>query len=265
MRTEDDEASITSTVVGHIATVTISNSQRRNAFTFRMLAQISEVFQQLDQAPEVRVIVIEGAGDAAFAVGDDISEFASLRSTTADEARYMECALAAFNAPATCSKPVIAAISGYCLGGGMQLAAACDIRICGEDARFAVPASKLGVGYPMEGIARFVNLVGAANTSRILLAGDMFDSAEMARAGFVTELVPAGQAKPAARAYAANLAERAPLTVRALKRSIAACASGDADQLSPALALIEQCPRSADFIEGRNAFMQKRKAAFTGS
>jgi len=101
-------------------------------------------------------IVLEGDGDDAFASGDDISEFAEHRSTAPDEARFMATALAAFDAPAECAKPVVAALAGFCFGGAMQLAAACDARICGRGSRFSVPASKQGVGYPMSGVARFV-------------------------------------------------------------------------------------------------------------
>jgi enoyl-CoA hydratase/carnithine racemase len=265
MSGEATEPGILSAIEGHVATITISNIQRRNAFTSAMLARIPVIFQELDQLPQVRVIVVQGAGEVAFASGDDITEFEALRSTPADEALFMAKAMLAFNAPAACSKPVVAAINGFCFGGGMQLAAACDIRICGEDARFAIPATKLGISYPMEGIARFVNLVGPAQTARIFITGDVFTCVQLAASGFVTEMVPAGQVRSAAQVYASTIASRAPLAVRAHKRSIAACANGDAEQLRAALELIAQCPLSADFVEGRTAFMQKRKAEFTGT
>lgn len=260
-----DEARIATRIEGAVATITIANPRRRNAFTFHMLQRIPQVFRALDEDRAVRVIVIEGDGDIAFASGDDISEFALLRSTAADEAKFMATAVAAFDAPIACGKPVVAAIEGFCFGGAMQLAAGCDIRICGEGARFSVPAVKLAVGYPLEGVARFVGLMGASQAARLFMAGRMFDCGEMLAAGFVTEKVPAGTAKAAAHAYAQELAQRAPLTLHALKRSIAACASHDPDQLARASESIAQCARSADFIEGRRAFLDKRAPVFTGT
>jgi enoyl-CoA hydratase len=260
----NDSPGIRSRREGGVGIVTISNTKKRNAFTVQMLKDIRVVFDAFDQADDVKSIVLEGEGDQAFASGDDISEFAEHRSTAADEARFMATALAAFDAPADCFKPVVAAIGGFCFGGAMQLAMACDVRICGRGSRFSVPASKLGVGYPMAGVARFVELIGAANTSAILLSGAMFSCEDLRASGFVTEMVADSEVKARAYAYAAELAERAPLTVRALKQSIAACATGSQERERVALATIEQCARSHDFIEGRNAFLEKRKPVFTG-
>jgi len=261
----DDSAQIELRLEGRVAIITIANKKRRNAFTFEMLKEIPKAFDAVERNPYVGAVVLEGAGDIAFASGDDISEFDRYRSTPADEAVFMATALAAFSSPIKCAKPVVAAVSGFCMGGGMQLAAACDARICGRNAKFAVPASRLGVGYPVDGIARFVHLIGAAHTSKIFISGRTFSCEEMKAVGFVTEMVEDQHAKSTAYRYAAELAELAPLSLHALKVSIAACAGGGEEKRRKALELIAQCARSADFIEGRNAFLQKRKPLFNGT
>ncbi|HUX25989.1 MAG TPA: enoyl-CoA hydratase-related protein, partial [Burkholderiales bacterium] len=145
--------------------VIFSNPSKLNAVSHDMWAALPKAIAGFDADPEVRMIVITGDGDRAFISGADISQFEKARGSAEAQAIYNEAVVAAYEAPVLCSKPVVARIRGICMGGGLGLAAACDVRIAADDAVFRMPAGRLGLGYNYTGVKRFVQILGAANTA----------------------------------------------------------------------------------------------------
>jgi enoyl-CoA hydratase/carnithine racemase len=248
-----------------VATVLFSNPTKMNAVTFDMWSAVPATLAALDADPAVRVIVIAGDGGKAFISGADISQFEKLRGTGEAQAEYNRVMEKAYLAPLHCSKPVIARVRGICMGGGLGFAAACDLRICSDDAVFRMPAARLGLGYSPTGVRRFMNVIGAANTSDIFFTARKFDAQEALRMGFVSRVVPAAQLEQAVAETCALIAENAPLTVAAAKFAVQQALKDPAERdMAKAVHLVENCFASADHKEGRKAFMDKRKPSFTG-
>lgn len=250
---------------GAIATVVISNPAKHNAITPEMWHALNAALDALERDAAVRVIVLTGDGDKAFVSGADIAQLrkGSGRPDTDDTPQPRP--MAPYMAPMRCTKPVVAKIRGICMGGGLGLAAACDIRFCSDDAVFRMPAARLGIGYSHEGVARYVNLIGAANTLDIFLSARKFGAAEALRMGFVTRVLPPGELEREAQEYCAMIAENAPLSLLAVKRSVSATLnmSGERD-IAAVQAIVDSCMESEDYKEGRAAFMEKRKPVFKG-
>lgn len=250
---------------GPIARVAISYPERRNALTYDMMLALPQVLETVGNDPDTRVIVLCGATPEAFAAGGDISEFKALRSSRADEDRYIAATNRALLSPAHCAKPVIASIRGYCMGGGLQLAVACDLRIVSDDAIFRMPAARLGVGYPAAGLERFVAVIGASNTIDLFISGRQFGAAEALRMGFANRVVAAADLDREVDAYCTAVAENAPLTIAAaratVREAITDPARRDAASVQRA---IDACWGSHDYHEGRAAFLEKRKPRFLG-
>ncbi len=250
---------------GAVATVLFSNPAKMNAVTFDMWNAVPATLAALEADAAVRVIVIAGDGDKAFISGADISQFEKLRGTGEAQAEYNRAVEKAYLAPMHCSKPVIARIRGICIGGGLGFAAACDLRICSDDAVFRMPAARLGLGYSPTGVRRFMNVIGAANTSDLFFTARKFDADEALRMGFVSRVVPAAQLEQAVAETCALIAENAPLTVAAAKFAVQQALKDPADRdMAKAVKMVETCFASADHQEGRKAFMEKRKPSFTG-
>jgi enoyl-CoA hydratase len=250
---------------GAVATVLFSNPAKMNAVTFDMWSAVPATLAALDADPAVRVVVIAGDGDKAFISGADISQFEKLRGTAEAQAEYNKAVEKAYLAPMHCSKPVIARIRGICIGGGLGFAAACDLRICADDAVFRMPAARLGLGYSPTGVRRFMNVIGAANTSDIFFTARKFDAQEALRMGFVSRVVPAVQLEQAVAETCGMIAENAPLTVAAAKFAVQQALKDAAERdMATAVKMVQTCFASADHQEGRKAFMEKRKPSFTG-
>ena len=250
---------------GAVATVLFSNPAKMNAVTFDMWSAVPAALAALDADPAVRVVVIAGDGDKSFISGADISQFEKLRGTADAQGEYNKAVEKAYLAPMNCSKPVIARIRGICIGGGLGFAAACDLRICSDDAVFRMPAARLGLGYSPTGVRRFMNVIGAANTSDIFFTARKFDAQEALRMGFVSRVVPAAQLEQAVAETCELIAENAPLTVAAAKFAVQQALKDPADRdMTQAVRMVEACFASADHQEGRKAFMDKRKPSFTG-
>lgn len=250
---------------GPVGTVVMSNVDKFNAMTTQMWRALPLRIAELDADPEIHVIVLAGDGDKAFVSGADISQFGVERGDAASQQAYGDAVDAAYMAPVRASKPVIARIRGICMGGGLGLAAACDIRVCGDDARFRMPAGRLGLGYKPAGVHRFVSLIGVQNTADIFFSARIFDAAEALRIGFVSRVVPAAELDREVNAQAAVIAGNAPLTARAVKLAINSflgpAAGGDS---AAAHAAADACNASEDYREGVRAFEQKRPPVFTG-
>jgi len=200
---------------------------------------------------DVRVIVLRGAGPKAFASGADISGLESQRSAAGDGLDRLSAQ----------PKPVIAMIHGYCIGGGLMTALHADLRIAADDATFAIPAAKLGVGYPLDAAERLVAVVGPGAAAEILLTGDRFGVDRAATIGLVQRVVPPNELETEVRSIASTIAAGAPLTHAASRASISAATGGDRDA---AVEAIRTCWQSDDFAEGRAAFAARRSAEFTG-
>ncbi len=248
-----------------IGWVVFSNPTKFNAVSHDMWTALPQVIAAFDADPEVRMIVITGDGDKAFISGADISQFEKARGSAEAQAIYNQAVVSAYEAPVSCSKPVVAKIRGICMGGGLGLAAACDVRIASEDAVFRMPAARLGLGYNFTGITRFVQLLGQANTSDIFFSARKFGAADALSMGFVNRVVPVADLDREVDAYCELIAENAPLTIAAAKFAIRQTGlDAGVRDLELAARMIETCFNSEDYREGRKAFMEKRKPNFSG-
>lgn len=245
--------------------ITFNNPERRNAMKLEMNEAIVEVLAGFSADDDVRVVVMQGAGDKAFVSGADISEFETHRSTPEARAHFDAVAAAAGRALVELEKPLIAKIRGFCMGGGLATALAADIRISADDGQFAIPAARLGLGYGFAGIRKLVGLVGPAMASEIMLSARRFTAAEAAEMGLVNRVVATDELDGAVDELAGQIAVNAPLTVRAAKAAIREAGKDPAHRDVAAVeVLVEACFRSDDYVEGRRAFLEKRVPAFKG-
>ena len=237
---------------GHVGWLVFDNEPRRNALTANMLNETVDALADVAKDDDIRVVVLRGAGDKAFISGADISGFGS--DTGIERSRTGPVEI--FESIAHLDKPVIAALKGWCLGAGVLVALAADIRIAGDDVRMGIPAAKLGVAYPREGVDRLTALAGPAVASELLMTAEPYDAAAALRVGLVNRVVAAGDVFTTAAEVATTIAGNAPLTLRASKLAIAGAAgANDA---------IRACFGSDDFQEGQRAFAEKRPPDFTG-
>lgn len=252
-------------VAGPVATVTFNNPAKRNAISAEMRTALPGLLATLDADDDVRVVVVTGAGDKAFASGADISEFGAQRTAVADRAAYDRRQAALTEAWAGMNKPVIAMIRGFCMGGGLLTALGADIRIASDDSQFGVPAARLGLGYGFSGVTALTDLIGPALTAEVLFSARRFSAAEALRMGLVNRVVPADGLHEAVLGLADSIAVNAPLTVAAAKAAIREARRPDGQRnLARVEAMTEACFLSADYLEGQRAFAEKRPPSFTG-
>ncbi|NRB31233.1 MAG: enoyl-CoA hydratase/isomerase family protein [Rhizobiaceae bacterium] len=244
----------------NIGYLLISNPKKFNALPQSGWLSVQPAVNKL-LASGARVVVVKGDG-GNFCAGADISEFDVVRRN-AETARVYEASnVEAFAAIRECQVPTIAHIEGYCLGGGFGLAAACDLRLASQEAQFAVPAAKLGLGYPVDAMADIVEAVGAQNAKRLMYAAERFTTAEMKEMGFLLEVLEDSAALGhKVTELAAKIAQLAPLTHKATKTTVRALRSGD---FASAKAASDATFDSADYAEGRAAFREKRAPQFSG-
>ncbi len=248
-----------------IGRLVINNPERRNALSLDMWQAAGGAVDALARDDAVRVLVVSGAGGRAFASGADISKFAEERTGPEAVAHYGAVSGHLYEALATCPKPTIAQISGYCIGGGLALALCCDMRFCDEGARFGVPAARLGIGYSPDAQKRLFDLVGPGFGAEIMFTGRQVDAGEAARMGLVNRVLPTQELEPVVADYAAAIAENAPLSLATAKATKLAIAAGSFDAGRQALQdMVDRCYASRDHAEGKAAFAEKRKPTFTG-
>jgi enoyl-CoA hydratase len=250
---------------GPVGRLVFNQPERLNATSSDMWEAIPVILDDFEKDPAIRVIVVTGAGDKAFVSGADISEFEKARSTPEQVKRYDEIGEVANTRLTKCSKPTIARIRGYCVGGGLAVSLTCDLRIASENAKFAVPAAKLGLGYRAAGIRTLMNVVGPAYAKEIFYTGRLFDAREALQMGLLNRVVPDAELDSYVDGYCKLIGQNAPLTIHAAKRTIEELTRLDGKpDLARSAALVKECFDSEDYIEGRRAFMEKRKPAFKG-
>lgn len=262
---EDVKGRIIAERSGHVMHIRISNPARYNAMSLAMWEELASAVKATDQDDEIRAIVLSGEGRRAFASGADITEFKSQREDAAQSARYSAAVAAAQEALSTNRHPTIALIRGICMGGGMALAIACDVRYCLDDSRFRMPAGRLGLGYALEGMRRFVNIIGAAASAELFFTAKTFDGREAQRIGLVQESFTAESFDAITTKRIDALVNLAPLTLRAakleLRHVLKECGAPDEAQVEAA---IQACYNSDDYQEGQKAFLEKRPPRFFG-
>ena len=250
---------------GGIGWMTFNNPERHNAVSYEMRLAILAILDRFEADDSVRVIVMKGAGDKSFVSGSDISQFDQNRSSAEQQAEYERVSFAVQSRYMNLSKPLIAMIQGYCLGGGLQTALSADIRVASEEASFGIPAGKLGIAYPVHSVRRLVETVGPPKAKELLYTAQRYTAAEALQMGLVNKVVPRAALESTVRDMATAIAGNAPLSVMSSKRTVEELVKDPADRdMAGVKAAIDLAMGSADFKEGRRAFMEKRKPNWTG-
>jgi enoyl-CoA hydratase/carnithine racemase len=250
---------------GPVGWLTFNNPARRNAVSIDMWEAIPKALDRFEEDPQIRVIVLKGEGDKAFVSGADVSQYEKERSSAEGIRYYDEIAGRVVERLQSCDKVVIAMIRGYCLGAGVNIALCCDLRLAAQDARFGIPAAKLGLGYRAPALKNLIDTVGPAYAREVLLTGRQFSAEEAMTMGLVHRVVPVAELEALVLEYCTTISENAPLTIRASKRIIRELLKASpAFDAQACAALVKQCFDSQDYIEGRRAFMEKRKPVFQG-
>jgi len=259
------DGKILKTITEGIGVITFNNPEKRNAMSLEMWEGLGQALSELRDDPEVRVVVLFGAGDKAFVSGADISQFEKTRHNAAASEEYSKKSEAQRALLGNYPKPTISCIRGFCLGGGMQVAMLTDIRIAAEDSQFGIPAAKLGIAYGYDGLRNLVSLVGPSWARLIMYTGMRISSAEALRIGLVDRVLPNGELWDATMEIARTISVNAPLAIKAAKITIAQVLKDPAARDMNSVKQIGlECMDSEDFREGRRAFMEKRKPQFKG-
>ncbi len=250
---------------GAIGHMIFNQPEKHNAVSLEMWEAAERILQEFEADPDIRVLVLSGAGGKSFVAGADISEFENSRDSVEAQAHYNARTRAVYRLVENFPKPTIAMIHGYCIGGGLNLACACDLRLCSDKASFGMPAARLALGYPFEAIKRLADIVGIANARHLMFSARRIDAEHALRIGLAQQVVPLERLEPTVEEYAKDIAANAPLTIRAMKFISNQVLADPADRdLERCDAMVATCFASEDFKEGRRAFMEKRKPVFRG-
>ncbi len=250
---------------GGIGWIVFNNPQKHNAVSLEMWEALPVVLDEFAKDAQIRVVILKGEGEKAFVSGADISQFKEKRSSAEASRNYNAASDRASRALNEFTKPLIAMIRGYCIGGGLGIATACDLRIASDNSRFGVPAARLGLGYRYSGIKRLADLVGPSFTAEIFYTGRQFDAQEALQMGLVNRVLPVADLEKYVLDYAATITNNAPMTIAAVKRSLLEMRKDPGERdLELCQKMVEDCFASEDYAEGRTAFMEKRKPVFKG-
>jgi len=245
--------------------ITFNQPEKRNAMSVEMWQGLAEILDDFRTDPAVRVAVMTGAGDKAFVSGADISQFEKRRADAAAQEEYAAATSGGRARLASFPKPLIARIHGFCLGGGLAIAMQADLRIASANSQFGIPAARLGIAYAFDGLHALVQLVGPAHARMILYTGTRIGADEAARIGLINRVVPEEELSDAVLDLARTIAGNAPLSIAANKLCIDQVLKDPADRDLDAVARAGRtCLDSADYREGRTAFMEKRQPRFQG-
>jgi len=251
---------------GPIGWITFNQPEKRNAVSQEMWQAMPEYVADLAADPAIRVVILRGAGETAFVAGADISQFKDRRRNAADEEEYRRISGAGSDSLARLGKPLVAMIHGFCIGGGVSIAITCDLRIAADDARFGIPAARLGLGYHYKGMEKLMSLIGPSYTKELFFtARTDFSAQDALRMGLVNQVVPKADLDRFTRDYALTMSRNAPLTQRSAKASVEQLLKPEAQRDYALLdKLIKDCFDSQDYQEGVKAFSEKRRPQFQG-
>ena len=248
-----------------IGYITFNNPEKHNAVSIEMWDALENILDDFRENQNIRVIVLNGAGGKSFVSGADISKFDKERSSKDAVLSYNKRTQKVYENLETFSKPTIAMINGYCIGGGLNVAVCCDIRICSEKSKFAMPAAKLSLGYPFSSIKRLFDVMGPGMAKHFMFTAEKISADEALSCGLVQKLVKEDDLELFVNNYASTISKNAPLTIKAMKQiGIEISKNSDDRDLLLCEQLASACFDSEDYKEGRKAFMEKRSANFKG-
>ena len=251
---------------GDVARIIFNQPEKRNAVSLEMWEAVEAAVSRYAEDPDVRILILSGAGGKAFVSGADISKFESERASEEGVAHYNATTKRVYDMIEAFPKPTIAQIDGFCIGGGVALSLCCDLRICGEGSQFAIPAAKLGLGYGYPGIKRLVDVVGPSFAKELFFTARRFDAEEARVMGLVNRVVEDGKVAEAAEETARMIASNAPMTVTSVKYIVGETVKDESVRdLAECERRVKACFDSQDYIEGRRAFLEKRKPQFVGA
>lgn len=243
----------------------INQPERRNAISLQMWQGLADATAAFEADDAVRVVVMHGVGGRSFAAGADISEFDQQRANAEQKQRYGEIAARGQSGLALLSKPLVAMVQGYCIGGGLGIALQADVRFAAEGSRFGIPAARLGLGYEYPGLAALARLIGPSAAKDILFSARQIEASEALRIGLVNFVCAPDELEQRVRDYATTIAANAPLTIKAAKAAMRVFERYSQRDDSEAITeLVNRCFDSDDYREGRQAFMEKRMPRFKG-
>ena len=249
---------------GHVGHIIFDNQKKFNAVNLDMWLALPKAIDEFNADPDVRVVLLQGAGEKAFVSGADISQFDHQRSGDG-AAIYNNATEAGYLSILACTKPVVAKIRGVCMGGGLGIVVNCDVRICADDAKFRMPAGRLGLGYGFSGLKRFNEVMGPANTADLFFSARIFGGADALTLGLVKQVVAVADFDKTVADYVQMICENAPLTLKAAKGALIEMRKPQVEQDPGRVGkLVEACFASDDYKEGRKAFAEKRVPHFQG-
>lgn len=250
---------------GAIGWLVLNQPDRRNALSQAMWDAIPGLLENAEQDRDIRVVVVRGVDEKAFAAGADISEFETVHASPDSSQAYNRIVQRAERALSRFSKPTIAMIQGPCVGGGCGIAVACDLRFADETSRFGIPPAKLGLVYSLHDTKLVVDKIGPARAMDMIYTGRLVDAAEALRIGLIDRLWAPAEIESETRTYCESLTQASQFSVRATKKIVRMILDGVAEDTEETLKMFDDAFRGEDFIEGRSAFMEKRKPKFTFS